>query len=368
MGESSFDSAQDKSFDPVQNTLSKDDAQERADQIEAFRAEVARLDAEGANPFTHEQLRLVARHHDALLERLAVEFDIDRSLAERRMSLGMRIASGFGAVTLTAALVSFIYQIWGSIPTAGQVVLLTLGPLLAIAAMVAAGTLERTRYIAAVMAVVACGAFVLQTVLLGQIFNLRGSPHSLLLWGLFALAVAYPWRFVLPFGLGVVSLVVYAAALLFWVAGVAWVAALERPEPLMLVAAIMLPLASRAPRELVVSGRAVLLVLILGPLLLLSGIADLSLLAWTPATVRGLYQVVAAVAAVVVIASGVRRSQDEIVLIGALFAGAFLLTRFVDWWWDWMPRYLFFLILATVALTWIWALRVLRRHAAVRAT
>ena len=41
------------------------------------------------------------------------------------------------------------------------------------------------------------------------------------------------------------------------------------------------------------------------------------------------------------------------ILIGALFAGAFVLTRFVDWWWDWMPRYVFFLILADRRVGWI---------------
>src|SRR3954463_9314238 len=155
--------------------LSKDDAQERADQIAAFRAEITQLRQEGANPFTEDELTLVWRHHDALLEDLARRFDIDRTVADRRMSLGMRIASGFGAVTLTAAVVSFVYQVWGVVPTGGQVVLLTAGPMVAVTAMVVAGQLERTRYIAAVMALVACGAFVMQTVLMGEIFNLRNS-------------------------------------------------------------------------------------------------------------------------------------------------------------------------------------------------
>jgi len=345
----------------------KDDAQERADQIEAFRAEIAQLRKEGVSPFTEDQLHLIAGHHEALLDRLAGEYDIDRTVAERRMSLGMRIASGFGAATLTAAVVSFVYQVWGAIPTAGQVVLLTAGPLAAIAATIVAGTLERTRYVAAVMAVVAYGAFVLQTVLLGQIFNLRSSPHPLLLWGLFAIAIAWPWRFVLPFGLGVLSLACYAAALAFWWSGVAWASVIERPEPLMLTATALLPMTSRAPRELATGARAILMMLALGPLLLLSGVAELSLLAWTASTIRLVYQVAAALVAVAVIAAGVRRSQDDVILIGSLFAGAFLLTRFVDWWWDWMPRYLFFFVLAVVALAWIWALRVLRRHAAGRA-
>lgn len=369
MGESPFDFAHDKPTDSARSEpSSKDDAQERADQIAAFRAEIVQLRNEGIEAFTADQLQLIAGHHEALLERLAGEFDIDRTVAERRMSLGMRIASGFGAVTLTAAVISFVYQVWGSIPTAGQVVLLTAGPLASIAAMVVAGTVERTRYVAAVMAVVACGAFVLQTVLIGQIFNLHGSPHPLLLWALFAIAVAWPWRFVLPFGLGVLSLACYLAALAFWWSGVSWASMIERPEPLMLTAAVLLPLTSRAPRELVTAARTVLLILVLGPLLLLSGIAELSLLGWSASTIRIVYQLVATLAAIVVITHGVRNSRDDVIVIGGLFAGAFLLTRFVDWWWDWMPRYVFFLILAVVALAWIWGLRVLRRHAAVRAS
>src|SRR4029079_17864824 len=102
------------------------------------------------------------------------------------------------------------------------------------------------------------------------------------------------------------------------------------PEPLMVAAAVMLPVAAHSPRELVSGARAVLLVLILGPLLFLSGIADVSLLAWSPSAIRVTYQILAAVVAVAVIAIGVRRSQDDVILIGGLFAGAFLLTRFVD--------------------------------------
>jgi hypothetical protein len=344
----------------------KDDAQERADQIAAFRAEVRQLEQEGVRPFDKAQLATIARHHEAVLERLAGEFDIDRTAAERRMSVGMRLASGFGAATLTAAVVSFLYQVWGAIPTPGQVILLTAGPVTATIAMIMAGTIERTRYIAAVMAVVACGALVTQTVLLGEIFNLRSSPHPLLLWGAFAIAIAAPWRFVLPFALGVLSLVCYAAALTFWLSGFPWTMAIERPEPLMIVATALLPFASRVPQELAPGVRSVLLILTLAPVLVMSGFGQPSLLPWTWPTIRVAYQVVGALAALAVLAAGVRRSQDDVVLIGGLFAGVFLITRFVDWWWDWMPRYLFFLILAAVALAGIWGLRVLRRGVAAR--
>ena len=63
-----------------------------------------------------------------------------------------------------------------------------------------------------------------------------------------------------------------------------------------------------------------------------------------------------------VIGAGLRSGQRETVLIGSLFAAIFVLARFVDWWWDWMPKYLFFLILTAIALTWLWALRIVRRR------
>jgi hypothetical protein len=344
----------------------KDDAQERADQIAAFKAEIALLQREGIEPFTPAEAERIARHHEAVVQRLAAEFDIDQSVAERRMSVGMRVASAFGAATLTAAVVSFVYQFWGNLSTTAQVVLLTAGPIVGVMAAIVAGRIERTRYVAAVMAVVACGAFVVQTVLLGQIFNLRSSPHPLLLWGIFAMAVAVPWRFTLPFGLGVMAVDCYAAAIMFWLAGVDWSEFTRRPEPLMLSSLVLLPLTARVPRELLVPGRAVLLVLTLGPLLLLSESAGFSLLALNPSTAKVLYEAITTLAVIGVVAVGVQRSQDEVILIGALFGGLFLLTRFVDWWWDWMPRYLFFLVLAGVAFAWIWVLRVLRRHAAAR--
>jgi hypothetical protein len=36
-------------------------------------------------------------------------------------------------------------------------------------------------------------------------------------------------------------------------------------------------------------------------------------------------------------------------LLGTLGLLLFLLTKLVDWWWDWMPRYLFFLVVGTLA-------------------
>jgi hypothetical protein len=347
--------------------LSKDDAQERADQIAAFRAELEQLAREGVVALSQEERAAIDSHHQRVLNDLTERFDVDLSATEKQMSLGMRLASFFGAAALTAAVVSFVYRVWGGIPTTGQVALLTIAPLLAVVAMIVAGHLERIRYVSALLSVVACGAFVVQTLLLRQIFNLRESPHVLGWWAAFALAVAWPWRFVLPFGLGVVALVFYVSALLFWSAGITWIQCVNRPEPLIIVAALLLPLTRRLPTELVSACRAVLAGVALFPLLVLSSTGSISLLPFDTTSLKIGYEIIAALVALAVIGAGLVRAQDEVVLVGSIFAAAFLLIRFVDWWWDWMPKYLFFLIIAAVAMAWLWTLRIARHHVAARA-
>jgi hypothetical protein len=344
------------------NPLTKDDAQRRADQIRAFWAEVAQLGREGLEPLTSAQRDALQAHHDALLAALAREFDIDRTVGEKRMSLGMRLASTLGAAAIIAAIVSFFYRVWGTLPTTAQVVLLTSAPLAAVAAMVVAVRRERTLYVASLCAIVACGAFVTQTIMLGSSFNLRGSPHVLAWWGLFFLAIALPWRFAIPFLAGAVSLVAYGAALGMFVRGAPWQEFRGYPETLLLPTCVALAVTVRVPLELRAWLRGGALVVMLGAILVLSAAGSASLLPVTARAAEIGYQIVAVVLAVGVIGAGLRSGWSETVTIGAVFAGLFLLTRFVDWWWDWMPKYLFFLILAAVALGWLWLLRILRQR------
>ena len=57
----------------------RDDAQRRADQIGAFRAEAELLAREGAPALDAQQLAEIRRYHDALRARLAREHDVDRT-------------------------------------------------------------------------------------------------------------------------------------------------------------------------------------------------------------------------------------------------------------------------------------------------
>jgi hypothetical protein len=271
-------------------------------------------------------------------------------------------ASLLGAGALVAAIVSFVYRVWGSLPEAGQVALLTAAPIAATIVMIVAGRVEKTRYVASLFAIVACGAVVMQTIMLAELYNLRGSPHVLAAWAILALAVAVPWRFGVPFAFGLLAAVLYPAALGFTLAGVPWVYVVQRPEPAALVAAVAVTAVPRLPRELVAWARATLLIVVLGSILVLSATGAISLLPIAEGVRRGVYQVAAVLTAIATLAYGLRRGLTDVVVAGSVFAGLFLLLRFVDWWWDWMPRFLFFLILAALSMAWLWGLRLARRR------
>jgi len=54
------------------------------------------------------------------------------------------------------------------------------------------------------------------------------------------------------------------------------------------------------------------------------------------------------------------RRHREVLNLGAAFFAIFLITRFVAWWWEWMPKYLFFFLVRAIALGLLTAFRRLR--------
>jgi len=61
-----------------------------------------------------------------------------------------------------------------------------------------------------------------------------------------------------------------------------------------------------------------------------------------------------------VIWAGIRRQWKETVNLAATFFVIFLFVRLVDWWWDWMPKYLFFFLAGLIAIGLLLAFRGLR--------
>jgi hypothetical protein len=62
----------------------------------------------------------------------------------------------------------------------------------------------------------------------------------------------------------------------------------------------------------------------------------------------------------------IKRQWPVTLNIGGLFLVLFLCLKLFDWCWDWLPRYLFFLLIAAVAMGLLAVLQRLRTHANVR--
>jgi uncharacterized membrane protein len=79
-------------------------------------------------------------------------------------------------------------------------------------------------------------------------------------------------------------------------------------------------------------------------------------------TVEHLYQLLGFAAATFAIWFGITRRYREVLNLGAAFFAIFLICRFVAWWWDWMPKYLFFFLVGAIGLGLLTVFRRLRKR------
>jgi hypothetical protein len=101
----------------------------------------------------------------------------------------------------------------------------------------------------------------------------------------------------------------------------------------------------------------------LGSLFLMSVHGPLSLAPLTAPAAERFYQAAMPLVSVVCVWMGLRRRQRETVTIAAILLALFLLTRYVDWFWDVVPAWAFFLVLAGLAFSALALLKRLRARA-----
>src|SRR5690606_9122342 len=92
--------------------------------------------------------------------------------------------------------------------------------------------------------------------------------------------------------------------------------------------------------------------------LILANWGQVSYLPWSADLIEGFYQLVGFVASALLVLYGIRTHAAKLMLTGNVFFALFLYTKFFDWWWDWLPKYLFFLL---IGLTAILALMIFNR-------
>jgi hypothetical protein len=347
--------------------MDRTDAQRRVNQIRAFRAELAALKAAGASPLTLEQESELDAYHDRVLRRLAAEFDVDRSDTADQLSRGMRLVSFFGAVALTAAVYSLVERFWGRLDLREQAALLAAFPLMALVGVELSARRERTLYVASLFALVAYGTFWLAVGVLSWRLNLPVTPPFIwagVVFG-FALALAYGFRSVLALALG--TLAVAMAATMFSVAGIEWPELFNRLDLLMMSGFSLLLLAgplTQLDRTFGATTRFVAFAIGFLALLVLSASGSSSAAPIDARVIEAIYQGVMLVGCVATLVVAIRQRWEETVALVSVLLVLFLLIRYVDWFWDLLPRYLFFLTLAALAFASLIALRRMRSRVA----
>ncbi len=343
--------------------MSKVEAQKRADRIRSFRDELRVLEAEGILVLPEDQRQRLSRYHEETLRSFAGQFDIDTTEAQRQMSWGMRIASFLGALALCASAFLFFYRFWGLLGTPAQVAIVLAAPALAVLGNEFAARRERTLYLAAIVGLVAFGCFVLNLVVLGTIFNINPSPKAFLPWATFGFILAYAYGLRILLAAGILSLAGWLSATMGTWSGCYWLSFGERPENFLPAAAVLLAIPlmpHRVNRDFLPIYRIFGLLGIFLPILFLANWGSSSYLTVAASRVQTLYQIAGFATAGVAIWVGIRHRLRDVTNVGCTFFVIYLYTKFFDWWWDWMPKYIFFFILGGIAVALLLLLKKLR--------
>jgi len=336
----------------------------RASAIIAFREELARLEAEGVvalDPATRDRIRA---HQDATLAALAAGGELDLSATAARLSAGMRVATLLGTIALSAAYGFFVSSHWGTLTLPLQLALVGLPPVLLAALTHVAAVRERSGYVASLIATVAAIAFAVNLGTLGQLYNLPDSRGALLAVGAFAMLLAYGYGLTLPLIVGIGGVGGWLWTLGAIPLGLWWRDGFTVVEPVLVVGLLALtaPAWIRGPAKFANWWRGMgATVLVLG-LLLVESNGNLSAFATTDLhAIEVAYKLLGAVVLTGLVVWGIRRDQRLIMQIGTAGAVFYLFMRLVDWFWELLPKWLFFLLVGAFALAVLLVLRRLRR-------
>ncbi len=349
---------------PSKTMLSKFKAQKRADQVKAFQDELALLESDGALTLKEEQAQSVNAYHQNLLKQYSDGFDIDQDQREKQLSLGMRIASFLGALALAASVFFLFYQFWGKLSTTSQVVILISGTLVTFVATLLVAEKEKTGYFAKLVGLVSFACFVLNLSMLGQIFNITPSDKAFIVWAAFAFLLAHSCDIRLLLAAGILCVIAFVSARTGTWGGMYWLSFGERPENFFPVA-ILLFLFPQFVNHQRYWGFAPIyrvfgLLCLLLPILVLANYGRISYLAMDSNIIEGFYQLAGFVLSAAAVWWGIRKHWKDTINTGNTFFVIFLYTKFFDWWWEVMPKYLFFFVVGLTAVLFLLIFKRLR--------
>lgn len=344
--------------------VTRAEAQARAEEIRAFALELARLEKAQVVSLSDEQHQSIEKHHDGVIASLSQRFDIDRDTRSKQLSLGMRLASLLGAIALAASVFFLFHQFWGRLGTGSQVATLIGASGLTYWATHWVRRKDDSGYFTKLAALVAFACFVLNIQMTGEIFNITPSDAALLPWAAYAFLLAYMCDLRLLLATGLLCITAFIAARAGEFQGLYWLDFGERPENFFpaAIGMFVVPLLLNQSRYagFAQTYRLMGLLAVFLPMLVLANWGDGSYLALQPNNIENLYQALGFLTTATAIALGIRKHWPDVVNTSVTFFIVFLYTKFYDWWWEVMPKYLFFLVLGLVALLTLFVLRRLR--------
>lgn len=315
------------------------------------------------------QREAVSSYHQNLLQSLSEKYDIDTSARQKQFSTGMKIASFLGALALAASIFFLFYHFWGYINTGTQVVILIIVPLVTLFATAIVRQREKTGYFAKLLAMVCFACFVLNISMLGQIFNITPSDKALAVWATFGFLLAYAFDVRLLLAIAIMFLAGFISTRIGTWSGMYWIYVGERPEnfflPALIIFGIPLWLKHKSFSGFDPVYRVFGCLFLLLPILVLSNWGGGSYLYLTNSFIEGMYQVTGFIVSAGLIALGIKKHWNDVVNTGNIFFVLFLYTKIFDWWWEIMPKYLFFLVIALSALLILFIYKRLRQHGLV---
>ena len=337
-------------------------AQQRADQIQSFQQELALLQNEGIVTLPSDQCSDIQHYHRNLLQRYAADFDIDTNIQSKQLTLGMKIASLLGALAMAISIFFLFYQFWGFISVPVQVTVLITAPVLFLFLSLRLVNRDKNVYFAKIAALISLSCFVLNLSMLGQIFNITPSPNAFLVWAGFAFLLAYACKARLLLFFAICSVSSFIAMKVGSWSGSYWISFGERPEnffiPSMITFIIPQLIDQKRYSGFASTYRVLAMIFVFLPVLILSNWGKVSYLTWQSNIIEGIYQLIGFALSAFAIWVGIKKQWHEVMNTGNVFFILFLYTKFFDWWWDWMPKYIFFFLLGLSALL---ALLVFRR-------
>ncbi len=348
---------------------SKHEAQLRTDRISAFTDELQTLEAEHVLVLSSEQRDAVTAYHQSVIAEYAATYDIDASAHEKQLSLGMKITSFLGALALAASVFFLFYRFWGMLFTPIQLFILVATPLVLLAATRLVAQKEKSGYFTKIAAMVTLAAFVLELVMLGQVFNITPSENAFFVWALFAWILAYATNTRLLLAAGIIAFSFFLSAKTGTWNGCYWLSFGERPENFFPAAIALFAIAlvpHRRFSDFLPIYRTFAMLLALLPMLVLANWGYASYLHVSKDFIEGFYQIAGFGLSGVAIYVGIKRGWSDLLNTGNVFFTIFLYTKCFDWWWNWMPKYLFFLILGLIAIMLLWMFKRLRSAIAIK--